>query len=69
MVYKQAWSIKNYDMFETYQAQQLLGAPDRSLPQEGAFAGQDPGGFYRCTGYQGISVHPLLGQFNGPASA
>jgi hypothetical protein len=27
-----------------WRAQQLLGAPDPSLPQEGAFAGQDPRG-------------------------
>jgi hypothetical protein len=50
-------------------AQQLLGAPDPSLPQVGAFAGQAPGGYYRRSGYRGILVHLLLGPFNGPASA
>jgi hypothetical protein len=52
-----------------WRAQQLLGPPDPSLPREGAFAGQAPGGYYRCSGYQGIPVHLLLGPFNGPASA
>jgi hypothetical protein len=52
-----------------WRAQQLLGAPDLSLPQEGAFAGQAPGGYCRCSGYQGILVHLLLGPFNGPALA
>jgi hypothetical protein len=45
------------------------GAPGPSLPQEGASAGQAPGGYYRCSGYRGIPVHLLLGPFNGPASA
>jgi hypothetical protein len=44
-----------------------LGAPDPSLPQEGAFMGWAPGGYYRCSGYQGISVNLLLGPINGPS--
>jgi hypothetical protein len=52
-----------------WRAQQLLGAPGPSLPQEGAFAGQAPGGYCRCFGYRGISVYLLLGPFIGPASA
>jgi hypothetical protein len=52
-----------------WRAQQLLGAPDPSLPPEGAFAGQDPGGYCRCSGYRAIPVHMLLGPFNGPALA
>jgi hypothetical protein len=52
-----------------WRAQQLLGAPDPSLPREGAFTGQAPGGYCRCSGYRGIPVHLLLGSFNGPASA
>jgi hypothetical protein len=52
-----------------WRAQQLLGAPDPSLPREGAFAGQAPGGYCRCSGYRGIPVHLLLGPFNSPASA
>jgi hypothetical protein len=31
--------------------------------------GWAPGGYCRCSGYRGISVHLLLGLFNGPASA
>jgi hypothetical protein len=31
--------------------------------------GQAPGGYCRCSGYWGISVHLLLGPFNRPASA
>jgi hypothetical protein len=49
-----------------WRAQQLLGAPDPSLPPKGAFAGQAPGGYCRCSRYQGILVHLLLGPFNGP---
>jgi hypothetical protein len=52
-----------------WRAQQLLGAPDPLLPQEGAFAGQAPWGNCRCSGYRGILVHLLLGHFNGPTSA
>jgi hypothetical protein len=52
-----------------WRAQLLLGAPDPSLPREGAFAGQAPGGYCRCSGYRGILVHLLLGPFNGPVSA
>jgi hypothetical protein len=52
-----------------WRAQQLLGAPDPSLPREGVFAGQAPRGYYRCSGYRGIPVHLLLGSFNGPALA
>jgi hypothetical protein len=52
-----------------WRAQQLLGAPDPSLTQGGAFAGQAPRGYCRCSGYQGIPIHLLLGHFNGPASA
>jgi hypothetical protein len=52
-----------------WRAQQLLGAPDPSLPREGAFAVQALGGYCRCSGYRGIPVHLLLGPFNGPASA
>jgi hypothetical protein len=52
-----------------WRAQQLLGAPGPLLPQEVAFAGQAPEGYCRCSGYQGIPVHLLLGPFNGPALA
>jgi hypothetical protein len=52
-----------------WRAQQLLGAPGPSLPQEGAFAGQAPGGYCRCSGYRGIPVHLLLGPFIGPTLA
>jgi hypothetical protein len=52
-----------------WRAQQLLGAPDPSLPREGAFTGQAPGGYCRCSRYRAIPVHLLLGPFNGPASA
>jgi hypothetical protein len=52
-----------------WRAQQLLGAPDPSLPREGAFAGQAPEGYCRCSRYRGIPVHLLLGHFNSPASA
>jgi hypothetical protein len=52
-----------------WRAQQLLGGPGPSLPQEGAFASQAPGGYCRCSGYRDIPVHLLLGPFNGPASA
>jgi hypothetical protein len=52
-----------------WRAQQLLGTPDPSLPQEGAFAGQTPRGYCQCSGYRGIPVHLLLGHFNDPASA
>jgi hypothetical protein len=51
------------------EGQQLLGAPGPSLLQEGAFAGQAPEGYCRCSGYRGIPVHLLLGPFNGPALA
>jgi hypothetical protein len=46
-----------------------MGAPDPSLPREGAFAGQAPSGYCRYSGYRGIPVHLLLGSFNGPALA
>jgi hypothetical protein len=52
-----------------WRAQQLLGAPDPSLPREGASVGQAPRGYYRCSGYWGIPVHLLLGPFNSPALA
>jgi hypothetical protein len=52
-----------------WRAQQLLGGPDPSLPREGAFTGQAPGGYCRCSGYRGITVHLLLGPFNGSALA
>jgi hypothetical protein len=52
-----------------WRAQQLLGAPDPLLPREGAFVGQAPTGYYRCSGYRGIPVHLLLGHFNDPTSA
>jgi hypothetical protein len=45
------------------------GGPDPSLPQEGVFAGQAPGGYCWCSVYRGILVHLLLGPLNGPASA
>jgi hypothetical protein len=45
-----------------------LGAPGPSLPQEGAFVGWAPGGYYRCSGYRGILVHLLLGHVIGPSS-
>jgi hypothetical protein len=45
------------------------GAPGPSLPQEGAFVGQAPGGYYQCSGYRGILVHLLLGPIIGPSSA
>jgi hypothetical protein len=35
-----------------WRAQQLLGAPDTSLPREGVFAGQAPGGYCCCSGYR-----------------
>jgi hypothetical protein len=50
-----------------WRAHQLLGAPDPSLPREGAFAGQALGSYYRCTGYWGIVVHLLLGHFQWPS--
>jgi hypothetical protein len=53
----------------SWRAQQLLGALGPSLPQEGAFAGQAPGGYCRCSRYRGIPIHLLLGPFNGPALA
>jgi hypothetical protein len=31
--------------------------------------GQAPRGYYRCSGYQGIPVHLLLGPFISPALA
>jgi hypothetical protein len=46
-----------------------MGALDPSLPREGVFAGQAPGGYCQCSGYRGIPVRLLLGSFNGPASA
>jgi hypothetical protein len=46
-----------------------LGAPDPSPPQEGAFMGQAPGGYCRCSGYRGIPVHLLLGPVIGPSLA
>jgi hypothetical protein len=52
-----------------WRAQQLLGAPGPSPPQEGTFAGRAPGGYCRCSGYRGIPVHLLLGLFNSAASA
>jgi hypothetical protein len=52
-----------------WRAQQLLGAPNPSLPREGASAGQAPRGYCWCSGYRGIPVHLLLGPFNGPALA
>jgi hypothetical protein len=52
-----------------WRAQQLLGGPNPSLPREGVFASQAPGGYCRYSGYRGIPVHLLLGSFNGPASA
>jgi hypothetical protein len=45
------------------------GAPDPSLPQEGAFMGRAPRGYYRCSGYRGILVHLLLGPAISPSSA
>jgi hypothetical protein len=43
--------------------------PGPSLSQEGAFTGRAPGGYCRCSRYQGIPIHLLLGPVIGPSLA
>jgi hypothetical protein len=50
-----------------WRAQQLLGPPGPSPPQEGAFVGRALGGYCRCSGYRGYPGPPAPGPLQWPS--